>query len=198
MFFLERKFLSVLCMSHLSCYMAKMNRQIIVLGLVWTLSALYVWGFIDHGWIPHDDGSLAHMAERVLNGEMPHRDFDEIYTGGLSLLYAAAFKILGLNFISIRIVTYIFFLAFVPAVYGIALRFASPVIAAAVTLLAVVWSVPNYFTGLPSWYNLFFATAGTFAIIRHVETRRSYKSGRFVLCRGGPSFPHVSRAGPFQ
>jgi len=160
--------------------MAKMNRPIIVLGLVWTLSALYVWGFIDHGWIPHDDGSLAHMAERVLNGEMPHRDFDEIYTGGLSLLYAAAFKILGLNFISIRIVTYIFFLAFVPAVYGIALRFASPVIAAAVTLLAVVWSVPNYFTGLPSWYNLFFATAGTFAIIRHVETRRS----RWLLIAG--------------
>ena len=48
------------------------------------------------------------------------------------------------------------------------------------TLLAVVWSVPNYFTGLPSWYNLFFATAGTFAIIRHVETRRS----RWLLIAG--------------
>src|SRR5439155_19314010 len=121
----------------------------IVLALVWIFSAVYVSNFIDRGWIAHDDGSLAQMAERVLNGELPHRDFDEIYTGGLSMLYAGAFKVLGVNLITIRIVLYVFFLAFVPAVYAIALRFATPIIAGAVTLVAVVWSVPNYFAGLP-------------------------------------------------
>src|SRR5206468_779695 len=132
-------------------------------------------------------GGLAHMAERVLAGELPHRDFDEIYTGGLSFLYAVAFKILGVKLISIRIVLYLFFLAFVPALYSIALRFASPLIAGAVTLLGVVWSVPNYFAGLPSWYNLFFATFGTLALIRHIETEQRMWLFIAGVC-GGLSF----------
>src|SRR4029079_12822922 len=105
----------------------------------------------DRGWIAHDDGAMAQMAERVLNGELPHRDFDEIYTGGLSFLYAASFKIFGIGLITIRIVLFTFFLAFVPAIYAIALRFTGPAMAALVTLVSVVWSVPNYFAGLPSW-----------------------------------------------
>src|SRR5689334_21216069 len=128
------------------------KRRWLALTFVWILSAVYVWSFIDRGWIAHDDGSMAQMAERVLNGELPHRDFDEIYTGGLSLLYALAFKLFGVNLMTIRAMVYVFFLAFVPAVYLIAARFASPAIAAAVTAVAVVWTVPNYFSGLPSWY----------------------------------------------
>ena len=57
-----------------------------ILLVVWIISAVYVSGFIRPGWIPHDEGSLAQSAERVLAGELPHRDFDEIYTGGLSFL----------------------------------------------------------------------------------------------------------------
>jgi hypothetical protein len=140
-----------------------------ILVIVWSLSALYVFGFVDRGWIPHDEGFLAQSAERVLLGELPHRDFDEVYTGGLSYLYAAAFNLLGVNLMSIRYVVFAFFLGFVPALYAIALRFVSPLLAGAVTLLGVVWSVPNYFAGIPSWYNLFFATFGAVALVRHVE-----------------------------
>ena len=152
--------------------------------VVWILSAAYVFGFIDRGWIPHDEGSLGQMAERVLNGELPHKDFDEIYTGGLSFLYAAAFKTFGVSLISIRIVFYCFFLIFVPALYWIALRFASPLVAAAITLLGVAWSVPNYFAGMPSWYNLFFAVLGSAAIIRHIETQQARWLFIAGLCGG--------------
>jgi hypothetical protein len=158
-----------------------------ILLVVWIISAVYVAGFIDRGWIPHDEGSLAQSAERVLAGELPHRDFDEIYTGGLSFLYAATFKFVGVNLIWIRYIFFAFFLMFVPALYAIALRFTSPWISSAITLLGVVWSVPNYFAGVPSWYNLFFAVLGTFALIRHVETQRA--SWLFVAgLWGGLSF----------
>src|SRR5262249_9024623 len=40
------------------------------------------------------------------------------------------------------------------------------------TLLAVVWSLPNYFAGLPSWYNLFFAIFGLWAFVKELETGR--------------------------
>ncbi len=58
------------------------NRRIrFFLLAVWVASAVYVFPFRLRGWIPTDEGVFAHAAERVLDGEMPHRDFPEVYTG---------------------------------------------------------------------------------------------------------------------
>src|SRR5438128_1338236 len=150
------------------------RRPLLILVVVWCLSSAYIARFVDRGWIPHDEGLLAQSAERVLQGEVPHRDFDELYSGGLSYLHALAFEALGTRLISLRYVLLFFFLLFVPALYSLASKVASPLVAGLVTLLGVAWSVPNYFAGLPSWYNLFFATFGTLALFRHLETDRPF------------------------
>jgi hypothetical protein len=138
--------------------------------LVWIVSAGYVFPFRNRGWIPHDEGVLGQSAERVLNGEVPHRDFPEIYTGGLTYWNALAFRVFGLRLTSLRLILFLSFLAFVPAVFAIASRFGSPIASGLVTLLAVAWSVPNYYAAIPSWYNLFLAAWGVLALLRHVET----------------------------
>jgi hypothetical protein len=142
----------------------------LVLLLVCLVSAVYVFPFRFRGWIPTDEGVFGHSAERVLDGDMPHRDFPEIYTGGLSYWNALALRVFGLRLTSIRLALFICFLAFVPAVFAIASRFGSPLLSGLITLLAVTWSLPNYFAGSVSWYNLFLATWGTLALLRHVET----------------------------
>jgi len=142
-----------------------------VLLVVWGISAIYSLHFIDRGWVPHDEGALAHSAERVLAGELPHRDFDEVYTGGLTYLHALAFQTLGTNLLSARFVLFFFFLTWVPALYYIASRFASPLPAGGAVLLAVTWSLPNYFAAIPSWYNLFFATFGM-AVTEALDEKR--------------------------
>jgi 4-amino-4-deoxy-L-arabinose transferase-like glycosyltransferase len=143
----------------------------IVLLLV-AISAAYVGWHLFRGWIPHDDGALAQSADRLLNGELPHRDFDDIYTGGLSFLNAAAFMLFGTSFASLRLPLFAVFLAWVPAVYYIASRFVRQYAAAGITLLAVVWSLPNYTAAMPSWYNLFLATFGLAALFRYQEDAR--------------------------
>jgi hypothetical protein len=136
------------------------------------LSLLYLASFVDRGWIPHDEGMLGQSAERVLSGELPHRDFDEPYTGGLAGLHALAFLLLGVKLLSLRWVLLAFSVPFTVAVYAIAARLAGPFVAGLLTLLAVVWSLPNYFAGLPSWYNLFFATFGLWAFFKELESGR--------------------------
>lgn len=138
--------------------------------LVWVFSAAYLIPFVDRGWIPHDEGKLGQSAERALSGELPHRDFDEGYTGGLTYLHALGFVFFGTRLVSLRWVLFLSVLAFVPAVYGVLRRMASPLVSGLVTLIAVAWSVPNYFASLPSWYNLFFAVFAALALFRHVET----------------------------
>jgi hypothetical protein len=157
---------------------ARANRLLLL--TVVGLSAL--WGFrtLDRGWVPHDEGTLAQSAERVMHGQLPHRDFDEVYTGGLSAMNAAAFRALGVNLLTPRLVLFAFFLAWVPTLLYVATRFVSLPYAALATLLAVTWSIPNYPAAMPSWYNLFFAVFGLAAILRYIETDAS----RWLLAAG--------------
>jgi len=124
-------------------------------------SAWYVGRTVDDGWVPHDEGALAQSAERVMHGALPHRDFGELYTGGLSTLNALAFRTWGVRLTVLRTVMLVAFILTVPAIFYIAHKFVGVAAAAAATALAVVWSVPNYPAALPSWYNLFLAIAAT-------------------------------------
>ena len=147
------------------------DSRLILLAVV-AISAAYVSATLWRGWVPYDEGALAQSAERLMQGELPHRDFDEIYTGGLAWLNAGAFHLFGMSLFSIRLALLAVFLAWVPAVHYIGSRFLGPLAAGAVTLLAVVWSLPNYTAAMPSWYNLFLATFGAAALLRHVDDGR--------------------------
>ena len=163
------------------------HARIAVLVIVWLTSALLVIAKMDRGWVPHDEGTIAHSAERVLAGELPHRDFGEVYTGGMSYLHAGAMGVLGKRLAVPRLVVVTAFLLCVPIIFYIATRFAGPLGAGLTTLLAVVWSVPNYTAALPSWYNLILAVAGVGAVMRYLDTRhRGWLFAAGIL--GGLSF----------
>lgn len=143
-----------------------------ILLAVWVVAGAYLFLRLDRDWIPIDEGTLAQSAERVLAGELPHVDFNDPYTGGLAFLHAMAFRVLGTNLYSIRLVFFLFAMLFVPAIFAIAVRIVSSLAAGALTLLCVAWSLPNYVAGVPSWYNLFFATFGILALLKAEETKR--------------------------
>jgi hypothetical protein len=143
---------------------------LLVFFAVWIACGLYVAANLRRGWVPHDEGTYATCAERVLRGELPHRDFHDLYGGGLTMLHAAAFRVFGVGLFPIREVLFVFCLASIPAIFWIARRFTNPLTAGAVTLLACAWGVPNYSAAEPSWYNLFFTIFGTAALLRYTET----------------------------
>ena len=147
---------------------------------VLAMSVAYVGMHLSRGWMPFDDGALAQSAERLMQGELPHRDFDDVYTGGLAWLNAGAFHLFGTSLWSMRLALLAVFVAWVPAFYYVASRFVRPIGAAAVTIMAVVWSLPNYTAAMPSWYNLFLATFGAAALFRHLE----HGQRRWLLAAG--------------
>ena len=146
----------------------------IVLLAIWLISAVYLGVRLPNRSFTIDMGVLGQAAERVLHGQVPCRDFRCVYTGGEDYLNALSFRVFGVTAISLRIPLFLFFLGWIPAVYFIARRFASPLVAAGTTLLALVWSVPNYPEASPSWYLLFFATWGALALLRYTETDNGF------------------------
>jgi hypothetical protein len=145
----------------------------LALPLVLCITSVIALGLLaQRGWIVTDEGVLAHSAQRVLGGELPHRDFDDVYTGGLALFDAGVFRLFGERLIALRIPLVIAYGLWTLAVYAIARRFATASGAALVTLLAAVWTVPCYPAAMPSWYTLFLFTAGTAALATYIEDRR--------------------------
>jgi len=148
------------------------KRWLFILALAWVACALYARTTLTHGWVPHDPGALGQSAERVLQGQLPHRDFDEIYTGGLSYLYAGTFLLLGPSILSMRLVLYAVFVFWLPAMYYVARHVATREAALLAVLLCAMWSIPVYPAAIPSWYNLFFASFGIAATFRYLDTDR--------------------------
>jgi Dolichyl-phosphate-mannose-protein mannosyltransferase len=136
---------------------------------VWVVCVAYVATRVNRDWTPHDEGLLAQSAERLLAGQLPHRDFGDAYAGLLTAYHALAFAIGGHSLLTLRIALLLAFALWVPAYYAIATRFLGTWGAAITTCAAVAWSVPNYSASMPSWYNLFLATAAVWAVLRYMD-----------------------------
>jgi hypothetical protein len=66
------------------------------------LNAALLWHFHDRYWYPTDDGFYAHIAERLLDGEVLNRDIQDIHPGYINFLHATAFRLFGLDIVSLR------------------------------------------------------------------------------------------------
>ena len=142
---------------------------------------------LNRGWEPVGEGTIAESAVRVLHGEVPHRDFDDPYTGGLTYIHAAAFAIGGIRLSTLRIPLFLTGLGWIAVLFLLARRVLPAPAAALVTLTSVVWSLPNDPSPMPSWYNLFFATFAIYVLAQWMDDRRP---SRLVLAGalGGMSF----------
>ena len=67
------------------------------------ISASILIYFHDKFWWPPDDGAYAYVAARISAGDVLNRDIQDIHMGYVNFLNALAFKLFGLQLVSIRI-----------------------------------------------------------------------------------------------
>lgn len=156
---------------------ASVNRRLAgnaTLVFVFLALAVVVASTFDRGWLPHDDGYLAMTAERVLNGEVPHRDFDEIYTGGLTYLHAWALGTFGVDLVALRIPYLAALAGFVLAVYALVRRFFDRAHSALIASSLVFLGPYMTSSPMPSSYNVFVAAIVLACLMKYYDGRRSY------------------------
>jgi hypothetical protein len=139
--------------------------------LVLTITVLLSSRF-DHPAVPHDMGTIGHAAERVLQGQLPHGDFDDPYTGLLSMMNAAAFHLFGVSATATRLLLLLSSLAGFTVVYLLCRHAMPPWAAGLVSTTAFLAGVPNYYCSMPTWYNLFCGAAALAALLRFAATDR--------------------------
>ena len=146
------------------------------LALVATLvvSALLVWPTLDRGWTPHDDGMLAQTAERIRLGQLPHRDFEELYTGGLGYWHALMQSWFGSTLMAARYGLFLAWVGWLAIVFSLVRRAntqVAPWWSAGAVITIALWTLPVYPSAMPSWYLLFVGTGALAALLRWQRTQ---------------------------
>jgi hypothetical protein len=143
-----------------------------VLGPLLVAAAIaYLWPFVPRGWVPHDEGMIGQSADLVLHGAVPHLDYVEPYTGGLTYVYAALFRTTGIDLFNVRRLMFVVAAATSWLLYLIAWRRLGPLAAAVAVWVAISCSFPIYFAGVPSWWLLLCAMVELWGMVRWSESR---------------------------
>ena len=132
----------------------------IVLGALFVAGAIAVVAvprFL-HGPIWGDEGFLALGAERVLQGQIPNRDFVSLQPPLSFYVVAAAFAAFGTNLVVLRSLGLALALAVGLAGYALALRYARPATAALATApLAVCGLALQKYVPFAVWFGVLFS-----------------------------------------
>lgn len=65
-------------------------------------NAVLLWLFHDRFWYAPDEGIYAHVAQRLLAGEVLNLQVQDVHPGYLSFLHAGAFAVFGVDLLSLR------------------------------------------------------------------------------------------------
>jgi hypothetical protein len=136
--------------SHTNSPESGASRIVLVVSVAFVIAVLW-WARLRQ-WYPHDEGALAQAAARVLQGQMPHRDFSYPYSGLDAPLHALFLVILGPSLAAIRtgfaVVGSLWLL-------GMAAWFRGHLGSSGASVVVLVlgaWSFAVYPAAVPSWY----------------------------------------------
>jgi hypothetical protein len=125
---------------------------------------------------PEDEGYFAQQAARVLQGQLPFRDFDSLYTPALLYLHAIVVAVFGGSpLIDLRLVGWIARVLFAVALYVICRPMIRPSIAvlpAAYTLIALD-RLPSTWEPHPGWPSTALLLVAVAATLRVSKRRRT-------------------------
>jgi len=119
--------------------------------------------FHNRFWWPPDEGVYAHIAERVMRGEVLNADVEEVHTGYLNLFHSVVFRVFGTRLVSLR-----YPLAAVALIQSclvfliIAKHNLVPALLGAIGSTAM--GMIQYLNPTPNWYCLLFSTLIAFGL----------------------------------
>ena len=122
-----------------------------------------------------DEGLLAYSAERVVHGEVPHRDFVSLQPPLSFYAAAAAFKLGGTSLATLRVFGLTIFLLLPVLIYALGRNFLGPILSFAAAAPACVLGLPYvYFVPLAAWQGITISIAAVLLFIVAMRLQRPW------------------------
>lgn len=129
----------------------------------------------------YDEGLIVLGAERVLNGQVPYRDFWTMYGPGQLYVLAGLFRIFGVSIMVERVYDLVVRACLALALYFLTARLSSREFATLTWIVSVFWLAYFGFFGYPIFTALLFVTLSLLALIQSFTHRRWLMAGGLLL-----------------
>ncbi len=127
------------------------------------------------GFDPGDEGFLAYGAERVMQGQIPNRDFASFQPPLAFYTVAAVFKIFGTSLVSLRTLGLIIYVLIPILIYLISLKLTNYLVAFAVAIPSAIIGMPFFnFAPFAVWHGILTSLITVLLIITAVQ-RQQYR-----------------------
>jgi hypothetical protein len=147
-------------------------------ALVAVASMLFLYGYKSF-WLPADEGTYAHCVQRILEGQLPHRDFLLLHPGLNLWANVWALKLCGMTLSALRWPAIVLAILQTPMVY-LLLRPLGPWVAA----VGVVWNGALGLPAVPSPSAGLFATFFALAALWSIAQERPWGSRSRLMALG--------------
>lgn len=133
------------------------------------VAALACWR-ITNGIDLGDEGFMAHCAARVMEGQVPHRDFYSLQGPLSSVILAGWSEVVGLSFLKLRVLGALIHAGMVLLTYSIARRVSDARWALVAGAVAILVGLPHMrFAPLAVWQGLALSLLGVWLALRAVQ-----------------------------
>jgi 4-amino-4-deoxy-L-arabinose transferase-like glycosyltransferase len=123
--------------------------------------------------LSHSIGYNLYASERVLDGDIPYRDFHTLYPPAIFYLNAALFKWLGVSLYSALLGVFLFKALTVTVIYLSGRQLMPTAWALLSALGSLLWLRPNGpFKSVPMHYGALFLAAALFLLLKHENRRK--------------------------
>jgi hypothetical protein len=170
-------------------------RRLLVLGLVAAAAFLYLRGFMLPGTpliVQGDQTLFFARAVRVMHGQVPYRDFFELVTPGTDLLYAAAFRVLGVRAWVMQAWSIVLGVGFCAELTWIAAKVLRRSLVMLPALLFLVFDYNSALDPTHHWYSTLAALAAVRVLCGGATRRRVIAAG--ALCGVSTLFTQTTGA----
>jgi hypothetical protein len=135
-------------------------------------SFFYLFLFINQGINVYDEGLVVYGALRVMQGDVPYKDFWAIYAPGQFYVLAGVFKLFGVSLMVERVWSTFVRLALLVCTYLIARKIVTQKFSLVSCFLLMIWLGSFQFYGSPIIPSLLFALLGGFCCLNFLQKQR--------------------------
>lgn len=133
--------------------------------LVALVATVVVVAFHDMFWWAPDEAVYGYVAERLLAGDVLHRDVQDVHAGYIHFLHAGAFALFGVDLLSLRYPLAAVTVVQAAMIWAVMLPIGRPIALAGGLAMAALTFV-QFLNPSANWYTLFFAVCCVFVIDR--------------------------------
>jgi len=153
----------------------KLMSNRITLLILFGMSFAYLFSGITYGLNVYDEGSSVYGATRVLDGDIPYRDFWTIYAPGQFYVLALLFKFFGPSIIVERVFSSIVLFLIVVCTYALTKRVVSQNLALISLFLVTIWVGMFRFYASPMPPAILFALLSCIYLTRYISKKRKWE-----------------------